>query len=290
MGDGTGVHLTQKGLISKIINVTGMQGCNPNHVPATQVALGSDPDGDPMHEIWSYSSVIGMMLYLSTNTRPDITFAVSQVARFCSAPKQSHASAVKTIVRYLAATKDQGTIMRPTGELNVDAFCDADFAGLHGREPDHSPISVRSRTGYIICLGNCPLVWKSQLQTGVTALSTLEAEYIALSQCMRVLIPLRRILLETANRLQLPNSMVSTIHATVFEDNNGALSLAVNQRITNRTKHLLIWFWHHVKTDRNPDGPVEVRGISTDRQRSDYLTKALSRILFGNNRFENQGW
>ena len=73
MGDGTGVHLTQKGLISKIINVTGMQGCNPNHVPATQVALGSNPDGDPMHEIWSYSSVIGMMLYLSMNTRPDIT-------------------------------------------------------------------------------------------------------------------------------------------------------------------------------------------------------------------------
>ena len=58
MSDGTGVHLTKKGLILKIINVTGMQGCNPNHVPATQVALGSDPDGYPMHEIWSYSSVL----------------------------------------------------------------------------------------------------------------------------------------------------------------------------------------------------------------------------------------
>ena len=111
LGDGTGVHLTQKGLIAKIINVTGMQGCNPNHVPATQVALGSDPEGDMIKEVWSYSSVIGMLLYLSTNTHPDITFAVSQVARFSSAPKQSHATAVKTIVRYLSATKDQGTIM-----------------------------------------------------------------------------------------------------------------------------------------------------------------------------------
>ena len=64
------------------LSVTGMQGCNPNHVPATQVALGSDPDGDPMHEIWSYSSDIGMMLYLLTNICSDITFAVSQVARF----------------------------------------------------------------------------------------------------------------------------------------------------------------------------------------------------------------
>ena len=119
--------------------------------------------------------------------------------------------------------------MRPTSKLNVDAFCDADFAGLHGRNPDHSPISVRTQMGHINCLGNCPLVRKSQLQTGVTALSTLEAEYIALSQCMHVLIPLHRILLETANHLQLPNSMVSTIHATVFEDNNDALSLEVNQ-------------------------------------------------------------
>ena len=87
--------------------------------------------------------------------------------------------------------------------------------------------------------------------------------------------------------------MVSTIHARVFEDNNGAISLAVNQRITNHTKHLLIkwhWFWHHVKMDCNPNGPVEVRGISTDRGRSDYLTKALSRILFRNNCFKNQGW
>ena len=56
--------------------------------------------------------------------------------------------------------------------------------------------SVCARTGCIICLGNCPSVWKSQLQTSVTNLSTLEAKYIALSQCMHVLIPLHHILLE----------------------------------------------------------------------------------------------
>ena len=152
LGDGTGVHLTQKGLIAKIINVMGMQGCNPNHIPATQVALGSDPEGDTMKEVWSYSSVIGMLLYLLTNTHPDITITVSQVARFSSAPKQSHATAVKMIVCYLSATTDQGTIMQPTGKLNFDAYCDEDFAGLHCRQPDHSPISVRSCTSYIICL------------------------------------------------------------------------------------------------------------------------------------------
>ncbi len=87
--------------------------------------------------------------------------------------------------------------------------------------------------------------------------------------------------------------MIATLHTTVFEDNNGALCLAVNQRITNRTKHMLIkwhWFWEHVKTDRNPEGNIEVRGISTDKQRADMMTKSLGRILFENNRLANQGW
>ena len=114
-----------------------------------------------MNEKWNYRSIVGMLLYLSTNTRPDISFAVSQVARFSHSPKKSHAAAVKTIVRYLARTKDKGTIVTPTGKLELDCYVDADFGGLYRREPDDDPNSVRSRTGYIIMLGGCPLTWKS---------------------------------------------------------------------------------------------------------------------------------
>ena len=66
-----------------------------------------------------YSSIVGMLLYLSTNARPDITFAVSQVARFNHSPKKSHASAIKTIVCYLHRTADKGTIVTPTGDLSL---------------------------------------------------------------------------------------------------------------------------------------------------------------------------
>ena len=89
------IELTQKGLINKILEATKKASSNPNKTPTTQLALPSDPDGPPMTETWSYPSVVGMLLYLTTNTRPDIAFAVSQVARFNSAPKQSHATAVK---------------------------------------------------------------------------------------------------------------------------------------------------------------------------------------------------
>ena len=107
------ITMTQPGLIQKVIEATGMSDCNSKHTPAAQVCLGSDVDGPPMKEKWSYPSLVGMLLYLSTNTRPDIAYAVSQVAHFGSNPKQSHASAIKMIVRYLAGTADQGTISTP---------------------------------------------------------------------------------------------------------------------------------------------------------------------------------
>ena len=95
LDDGS-VELTQQGLIKKVIAATGLEECKPNRIPATE-QLSKDEDGEDMKESWSYPSVIGMLLYLSTNTRPDIIFAVSQAARFTHNPKQSHATAVKTI-------------------------------------------------------------------------------------------------------------------------------------------------------------------------------------------------
>ena len=279
--------LTQKGLIKKIVEATGMTQSNGNWTPASQAALGIDPDGPPMQESWSYRSIVGMLLYLSTNTRPDITFAVSQVARFSHNPKQSHASAIKGIVRYLHKTCDKGMIVRPTGTLAIDCYVDADFAGLHGRDPDHSPSSAKSRTGYIITLGGCPILWKSHLQTEVT-LSTLEAEYSALSAAMRTLLPLRSMLIEIVAGLSLPYTFVSTIKCQVFEDNNGALLLATNQRITNRTKYFQVkwhFFWAQVR-----DGTVHIVKVDTKEQWADILTKGLNREGFERVRQLIQGW
>ena len=232
------VTLTQKGLIKKLITATGMQDCNPNYTPAVQLSLGTDHDGEPMDEFWSYRSIVGMLLYPSTNTRPDITYAVSQVARFNHIPKKTHASAIKTIIRYLKRMEDKGTIVAPTGTLALDCYVDADVAGLHGSDPDYSASSAKSRTGYIIMLEGCPILWKSQLQTEIS-LSTLESEYSTLSSAsIRTLLPLRSLLGEIVKELKLPPDFESTISCRVFEDkNNSALPLATKQHITNQTKY-----------------------------------------------------
>ena len=103
------------------------------------------------------TSVVGMLLYLSNNTRPDIAFAVSQIARFTSKPMKSHEVAVQTILQYLQRTSDKGIIVTPDQTFNIKCWVDADFAGLHNREPDSNPNSARSRFGYITTFGGVPV-------------------------------------------------------------------------------------------------------------------------------------
>jgi hypothetical protein len=145
------IELTQKGLIDKILKASNLEDCNPNYLPARTVPLGSNHNGLPMSETLSYPSIIGMLLYLSTNTRCDIAFAVSQVARFST---QSHATAVKTIIRYL---KRQGMILRPTGKLNLlELYVDANFCVLFKFEDDQNPNAAQSWTGFVVMLSVFP--------------------------------------------------------------------------------------------------------------------------------------
>ena len=232
-----------------------------------------------------------MLLYLSTNTRPDIAFAVSQVCRFNKDPRVSHAKAVKMIVRYLKRTSEMGTIIRFTNELNLVCFADADFAGLFGREEPRSDDAARSRGAYIISIGGILVTWRSWLMPA-KCLGTLEAEYQCLSAAMVQMIALKTLLAEVCDVLELP-ALRSTISGTVWEDNQGAVYLATNQRITNRTKYFLVkWhhFWDHVSQNNGKDGKFEIKKVGTHDQRADYLTKGLPRETYEHIRELNQGW
>ena len=99
-----------------------------------------------------------MLLYLASNSRPEIAYAVHQCARFTHNPKASHAKAVKRICRYLKGTRDQGMILTPSKEcLAVDCYVDADFAGQWNSEDPQDPLCVKSRTGYVLMVADCPV-------------------------------------------------------------------------------------------------------------------------------------
>ena len=233
------VELRQRGLIDKILVTCGMVDCNTKTTPCNQVPLGSDPSGDPVTGKFEYASVVGMLMYLSSNSRPDIQYAVHQCARFTHFPKKSHEDAIHRLCRYLKGTKEKGLILKPSDDLTLDCYVDADFAGLYYVEDHQDPVCVKSRTGYCLTLGGCPLIWVSKLQTEI-ALSTTEAEYIALSQSLRDLIPMRRLLQEASIGLKITTTSNAKLYSTVFEDNNGALSLATSPKLSPERSTLLL--------------------------------------------------
>jgi hypothetical protein len=279
--------LTQPGLTARIIDALGLTGANPSWTPTTQESLGSGLDDDLSTETWNYRSIVGMLLYLSNNTRPDIAFAVHQCARFTHAPRQIHAAAIKAIARYLIKTHDKGLIMCPSGDLGVDCYVDADFAGLWLQEDHQDPLCVKSRTGFLISIGGCPLTWTSKLQTEV-ALSTMEAEYIALSQSMRELLPIRELVREMSTTMGYKKEFEIRTHSKIFEDNNGALILASSPRMTPRSKHIAVKY--HFFRSHVADGSIKILKIATDEQKADIFTKGLVRAIFEIIRRLVMGW
>ena len=136
-----------------------------------------------------------MLQYLQGNTRPEISMAVHQTARFCNDPKLCHEKAIVRIGRYLLHTKDRGIIYDPDKTRGLECYVDADFAGGWLNADSDDAENVMSQTGFIIMYANCPIYWSSKLQTEI-ALSTAEAEYIALSQVLREVIPLMTLMEE----------------------------------------------------------------------------------------------
>jgi Reverse transcriptase (RNA-dependent DNA polymerase) len=297
--------LTQTGLIDKVLAVTKMSECNGCDSPATIDPLHADKDGEPFDEEWAYDGVIGMLMYLAGNTRPDIAYAVHQAARFTHGSRNSHAAGVKRILRYLQRTRKEGLYLKPGPDLRVDCHVDSDFGGLFSVEDKQKPISVKSRTGYVITYRDAPLMWVSKMQTQV-ALSTMEAEYIALSQSMRDLIPIREVLKEIMTQVfevepkityhshskAFDDTIGTTPHvipqSTVYEDNDACLKFARMPKLTPRTKHIgMPYHWFRTQVERLE---IHIERVDTLNQLGDQFTKGLPPEPFKVARKRLMGW
>ena len=138
-------------------------------------------------------------------------------------------------------------------------------------------MTAKSRSGWIIQYAGCPITWASKLQT-LTALSTTEAEYVALSMAMHEQLPLIQLLIEVVAHKVDANLQPTTIHCKAFEDNSGALEMAKVPKMSPRTKHLNNVYHHFHKSIQNNE--VTLIAIRTDNQLADLLTKPLPDNLF----------
>ena len=108
-----------------------MEKCNAKDTPCSKTPLSSDADGPWHDEKWEYASAVGMLMYLASNAHPEIAYAVHNCARFTHAPRRSHSQAVKRVAHYLKGIVDnkEGLIFKITGDLTLDCYVDAGFAG-----------------------------------------------------------------------------------------------------------------------------------------------------------------
>jgi hypothetical protein len=283
------IKLAQPHLIAQIIEDLHLQ--DDTHCKTTpansSTILERDLNQEPMNGDFDYRSVIGKLNFLEKSTRPDIAFAVHQCARFSSNPRITHARAVRRIGKYLKGTADKGLLLAPTQHSFV-SYVDADFCGLWNPETAmFDTLTSKSRTGFVVNYAGCPLTWASRMQTE-TALSTTEAEYMALSENARTLIPLMDLLEEGKDHGVPIYSTQPTVRCMIFEDNAGALELANVPKMRPRTRHINQKYHHfraHVKSGR-----FKVLAVDTKDQLADQFTKGLGTALFQDLRKRVMGW
>ena len=284
------ITLTQPHLIDSILKDVKLDSPNTITKPypaATTVLLHKDPEGEDHDAPWNYRSIIGKLNFLEKSTRPDIAYAVHQCARFSSNPKKLHTKAVLHLCAYLAGTKDKGLQLKPNRK-SIKCWVDSDFCGLWDKNwAEYDRMTARSRTGYVICYGGFPIIWNSKLQTEI-ALSSTEAEYIALSEALRQTIVIMNLLKECIER-KLPIKHEETeIKCTAFEDNQGALELAKTPKLRPRTRHINIKY-HHFRS-KVEKGNIAIKKVSTQEQLADILTKPMEEGSYRKLRRELLGW
>ncbi|KRX56900.1 Retrovirus-related Pol polyprotein from transposon TNT 1-94 [Trichinella sp. T9] len=207
-----------------------------------------------------YRSLVGSLMYLSVSTRPDIAFAVSLLSQFNENYGSQHWTAAKRVLRYLKKTASYGLrFQRNSGALM--GFSDADWGG--------NSDDRRSYTGYVFKFGNAAISWESRKQRTV-ALSSTEAEYMALSEACKEAIHLKQMIREITG---LCKSVV------LQSDNQSALKLARNPVFHARTKHIDIRY--HFIREAAERKDVELRYLPTGQMVADVLTKGLFKPKHG---------
>ena len=209
--------------------------------------------------------LIGSLLYLSNTTRPDLSYSVGLLARYMESPGEKHWKAAKHVLRYLRGTLTFGILYKNDGSDTIVGYTDSDFAADRDAR--------KSTSGFCFLLSGGIVSWLSKKQS-ITAQSTVEAEFIALSFAVRELIWLRNMMKELEQNIEVPS--------IIFVDNQGCISLSESAALTDKSKHIAVKI--HLVKDMIDDGTVMLSYLPTKQMAADVFTKLLPRTRHLSNR------
>ena len=269
------MSMDQNQYLESVLVRCGMESCNPRSTPCElKPSAYYDPDDHEVIDEPGYRAAVGSLVYAMTCTRPDLSWIVTRLSQHLSCPKSGDWEILKQALRYIKGTLHfELHFSKTDSSLKLEGYSDSDWAAC---EEDR-----RSTTGFCFALNRVgPTVsWKSRKQPTV-ALSTCEAEYMALCEATQEAIYLKQVIADM-------NVQVVVQPIQIYGDNQGSLSLTKHAGKHNRTKHIDVRY--HFIRDYVNRNVIAVQHVPTDDNVADALTKPMprnkaekfSRSLFG---------
>nr|GEU65386.1 reverse transcriptase domain-containing protein [Tanacetum cinerariifolium] len=251
-----GIFINQSKYALESLKKYGFEFYDPVDTPMVEKSkLDEDKEGkavDPSH----YRGMIDTLLYL-TASRPDLQFTICMCVQYQARPTEKHVHAVKRIFRYLCGTVHRGLWYPKDSSVALTEFADADHAGCQDTRCSASGSVQFSKKTLISC---------SSKRQKSAAISSMEAEYIALSGCCAQILWIRS---------QLSDYGLGFNKIPMYCDNKSAIALCCNNVQHSRSKYIDIRY-HFIK-EQVENGVIELYFVNTEYQLADLFTKALGR-------------
>jgi hypothetical protein len=216
---------------------------------------------------YPYLRVIGALMYLANNTRPDITFAVNCFTRHSATPIMLHSNDIKNILRYLNGTTDLWLFFRRNQDSGLMGYADADYLS--------DPQNTRSQTRFMFLYRGTALSWKFAKQT-LIATSTNHSKIIALYEASRECASLRRVIDHAQTSCDIGVVESLTI---IYEDNVPYVAQIQTGYIkTNYMKYISPKLFYPRELQEN--GKISIFQIKSCDNHTDLFTKSLPLTIF----------
>lgn len=254
------ISIGRKNYIERLLKEVNMENCRNVSTPL-DAGFQVKCEGENCERVdpGMYQSIIGSLMYLALSTRPDILHSVTKLAQRNTDPHREHMVGVKHVIRYLSATKGLRITYRKTGRPIV-GYVDSDWGS--------DTFDRKSYTGYAFFIGGSAFSWESSKQQTV-ALSSTEAEFVALSTAAKEVIYLQKLIRE----IGLTNGDGRIV---LYGDNLSAQQLAKNHTYHSRTKHIDVKY--NFVRDVVKEDMLRIEYVSTNDMIADVLTKNLAKI------------
>jgi hypothetical protein len=289
--------ISQERYITGVVERFGQVGANPVRTPMDTGFEFTFNEKLPIVTNKPYRELIGCLMYAANGVRADCTFAVNGLARYVNRPQIKHWEAAIRVLRYLGSTRRLGLtfkrkenqcrdtnggpirknnqdLLKRTrilnenfmiSDLGIQVYVDADW----GSDKE----DFKSQSGYLVqCMG-APVIWRSRKQQG-HSLSTMEAEYVALSEVSKEVMWLNILLNDMGFR--------SDKAIVIYEDNTACIELAKEPRHREKAKHINMR--QHYVRELISDGIIVLEKIASEEMVADMLTKPLGFIKFHKHR------